>query len=134
MFLRIHIPCDPVPTEPAAVSIPTCVVGRAADCDLQLPHPTVSRRHCEISQCDENLTIRDLGSSNGTYLNGHLITHEQLLRNGDKLTLGMVFLEVLDATTGPVIFDEGGGARIPVHREQPAEVALAVTGAEAWPY
>jgi len=134
MFLRVYTPCEPVPAEPAAVSSPRFVIGRAADCDLQLSHPTVSRRHCEITQCEEDLTIRDLGSSNGTYLNGHLVTHEQLLRDGDKLTLGMVFLEVFEAISEPVIVGRGDDERIAAHRSQPAEASLAVAGVEATPY
>ena len=82
--------------ECVAVKGPTFTVGRAADCDLQLSHPTVSRHHCRFSVFDRVVTIQDLGSLNGTYLNGHLLLGEQLLGGDDKLTLGMVVLEVLD--------------------------------------
>ena len=45
-------------------------IGTAASNDLQLTDPTVSRRHCEISVREERYFIRDLGSTNGTGVNG----------------------------------------------------------------
>lgn len=46
------------------------VVGSAEDCDLRLPEPTVSRRHAEVHAGEEAVEVRDLGSSNGTFLDG----------------------------------------------------------------
>jgi pSer/pThr/pTyr-binding forkhead associated (FHA) protein len=62
------------------------VIGRH-DCDIQIPLLSVSRRHCQISLNNESLKIRDLGSRNGTYLNGQRI-EEAITRAGDKLTIG----------------------------------------------
>src|SRR5688572_6848448 len=46
------------------------IVGRAPTCDLPVFHPTISRRHAELMSDGTGLSLRDLGSSNGTYLNG----------------------------------------------------------------
>jgi hypothetical protein len=56
----------------------------------------VSRRHAIISWSEEGVTIEDLGSYNGTYLNGHLISphYRRLLRDGDSLTLGELTLRI----------------------------------------
>ena len=64
-----------------------CVIGRRKDCEFCIPLAVVSRRHCEINQDEDILTIRDLNSKNGTYLNGHKITISTI-RPGDLLEVG----------------------------------------------
>src|SRR3954466_15711662 len=49
------------------------IVGRAPTCDLPVFDPTISRRHAELRSEDSTLHLRDLGSSNGTFLNGEKI-------------------------------------------------------------
>jgi adenylate cyclase len=49
------------------------IVGRAPTCDLPVFDPTISRRHAELRSVDSTLMIRDLGSSNGTFLNGEKV-------------------------------------------------------------
>lgn len=63
------------------------VIGRRQDCDLCIPLMNVSRRHCEINQDEGQLKIRDLGSRNGTYLNGNKID-EISVNPGDHLSVG----------------------------------------------
>lgn len=68
------------------------VIGRRHDCDLCVPLKVVSRRHCQLSQNDEALKIRDLDSKAGTYLNGKRIS-EATVRAGDYITIGpLIFL------------------------------------------
>lgn len=63
------------------------VIGRRHDCDLRIPLMSVSRRHCQLN-CDEGvLKIRDLGSRNGTYLNGKHID-EAVVQAGDYIEVG----------------------------------------------
>lgn len=59
-------------------------VGRALDCDISILEPGLSRQHAELDIVDDELIIRDLGSSNGTYLNGKKVSHS-VCREGDVL-------------------------------------------------
>jgi hypothetical protein len=65
-------------------------IGRAPDCDCHLVEPSVSRRHAQLRRVDETWLLRDLGSSNGTRLNGMRVTEEIEVRPGDQLSLGGV--------------------------------------------
>jgi pSer/pThr/pTyr-binding forkhead associated (FHA) protein len=65
------------------------VVGRRPDCDVRIPTPLVSRKHCQIMQNDEGLTIQDLGSANGTMLNDNPVVESEL-HPGDTLKIGDV--------------------------------------------
>src|SRR5213078_722690 len=57
------------------------VVGRKEDCDLRLEHKSVSKLHCVIVKTDGLLLIRDLGSTNGTRVNGQRVRRAALLPN-----------------------------------------------------
>jgi predicted component of type VI protein secretion system len=63
------------------------VLGRSNWCDYAIADPTVSTRHAELVRVDDGWIIRDLGSLNGTRVNGWLVK-EQRLRPGDTLALG----------------------------------------------
>ena len=65
------------------------VIGRRQDCDLCIPLMPVSRRHCELDKEREAIRLRDLGSQNGTYLNGKRI-EESVINPGDYLQVGPV--------------------------------------------
>jgi len=69
------------------------VVGRRPDCDLRIPTGDVSRQHCEIAVGDDKVIVRDLGSSNGTYVNGKRVA-ESKLSAGDRLEVGPVMFIV----------------------------------------
>ena len=57
------------------------VVGRKEDCDLRLDHKSVSKMHCIIVKTDGMLFLRDLGSTNGTRVNGTRVRRAALLPN-----------------------------------------------------
>jgi pSer/pThr/pTyr-binding forkhead associated (FHA) protein len=71
-------------------------IGRNTECSLQIPLGMVSRRHCEIRVKGGEVTVRDLGSSNGTYVNNKRV-QEAELEAGDTLTVGpVIFTVVID--------------------------------------
>jgi serine phosphatase RsbU (regulator of sigma subunit)/pSer/pThr/pTyr-binding forkhead associated (FHA) protein len=63
-------------------------IGRSRENDIFLPDQWLSRHHAEIRRDGESFALRDLGSKNGTLLNGTRIAGEQRLRPGDVITLG----------------------------------------------
>jgi len=65
------------------------VIGRREDCDLRIPLGEVSRKHCRILRDGDSLKLEDLGSSNGTFLNGSRV-QEALLSPGDTIQVGPV--------------------------------------------
>lgn len=72
------------------------VVGRREDCDLRIPLGEVSRKHCRILRDGDSLKLEDLGSSNGTFLNGSRV-QEALLSPGDTIQVGpVVFVLQID--------------------------------------
>jgi len=73
------------------------VVGRAVTSDLPIYDPTVSRRHAELSLAPDGVRVQDLGSSNGTFVNGTRIS-EQVAADGDVVTFGKVPFNVLAVT------------------------------------
>src|SRR5437870_5950714 len=85
------------------------LVGRKEECDLRLDHKSVSKLHCVIVKTDGLLLLRDLGSTNGTRVNGQRIRRAALLPN-DKLTIaGFSFkIQIGEAlaAAAPVFVDE----------------------------
>ncbi len=72
------------------------VLGRTNSCDLRIPLSSVSRKHCELRIEGEQVTLRDLGSSNGTFHNNIRI-QEAALDAGDEIGIGpVVFTLVID--------------------------------------
>ena len=72
------------------------VMGRREDCDFRIPLGDISRKHCRIIKEDNTLKIEDLGSSNGTYVNGKRI-HESEVQPGDTIQIGpCVFVAQVD--------------------------------------
>ena len=65
------------------------VIGRREDCDLRIPLGEVSRKHCRLVRDGDTLKLEDLGSSNGTFLNGQRV-QEALLSPGDTIQVGPV--------------------------------------------
>jgi serine/threonine protein kinase len=96
------------PVGPAAVALPVCllsgatgariplakaitVIGRSDECDLVLKRPDVSRRHCRIVRMADQVIVEDLGSSQGTRINGAAVARGGL-NHGDRIEVaGQVF-------------------------------------------
>ncbi len=64
------------------------VLGRAADCDLVVADARVSRHHSELCRQGDGWLLCDLGSTNGTFLNGQRLTQALPLRDGDAIEIG----------------------------------------------
>ncbi len=67
-------------------------IGRQSDNDLVVVDPGVSRHHAEVINSSGTCSLRDLGSTNGTYVNGSVV-HEHVLRDGDQISLGSTVVE-----------------------------------------
>ena len=63
------------------------VIGRLPECDVVLADSNVSRRHAEVRRKDDGVFVVDLGSTNGTRVNGTPV-REQLLASGDEVSVG----------------------------------------------
>ncbi len=84
------------------------VIGRKTDADLRIPLVEVSRAHCEISVDGDTVTLRDLGSGNGTFVNERKVTRT-LLKAGDRITIGPVVF-TLQINGAPEIASSPGSA------------------------
>jgi pSer/pThr/pTyr-binding forkhead associated (FHA) protein len=79
----------------------TWMIGSGADCDLVVARPTVSGCHCRLTETEDGHILEDLGSSNGTYVNGVRITSATRVTAADTITLGL---------TAPMPWPEAAGA------------------------
>ncbi len=71
-------------------------IGRARDASVSVPDRWVSRFHCQIQVVDDDVVVRDLDSSHGTFVNGVRVT-ETVLQSGDRLGVGLTsFVAMLD--------------------------------------
>ena len=70
------------------------IVGRHDECHLKIKSSQVSRQHCHLFEKKGLLLVKDLGSANGTYVNGKRVKEQQVLEPGDELTIGDVQLRV----------------------------------------
>ncbi|MCA9037596.1 MAG: EAL domain-containing protein [Planctomycetaceae bacterium] len=84
---------------------PSYRIGRRREMDLAVSSAVVSGAHCELMLSAGSLYIRDLGSTNGTFVNGHRIGHDTLLLPGDFIEIGDVCFEVMRSD------QNNGGAR-----------------------
>jgi two-component system, cell cycle response regulator len=87
-----------------------CVIGRTAPSTVRVPEEGISRQHAELTRRNGEVIIRDLGSTNGTFVNGEQIT-EHVLADGDKIQIGSTtilkfsFHDALDETFQRHMYD-----------------------------
>jgi pSer/pThr/pTyr-binding forkhead associated (FHA) protein len=77
------------------------LVGRGEDCSVRIPSAEVSRRHCRLCQAGGRVTVTDLNSVNGTYLNEELVTGDAVVVAGDQLRVGPVTFYLEEAAARP---------------------------------
>src|SRR5437879_945148 len=73
---------------------PEAIVGRAHGNTIRIPSAEVSRRHCRLTIKDGLVTVEDLDSVNGTFLNGSRITTIEYVEPGDQIDVGPVTFTV----------------------------------------
>lgn len=103
--------CGPVfdiPTREWRLEAPEYLVGREPPADVVIPLPRVSRRHARITRGERGYAICDLGSRNGTFVNGQLIGDTPVsLSDGDQIVFGgtieMSFQNLRETAHGPRI-------------------------------
>ena len=70
-------------------------IGRSGECDLSLDDTYLSSRHARVANDEGDLSIEDLGSTNGTYVNQELVRGRVHLERGDVVQVGGVLFEVV---------------------------------------
>ena len=71
------------------------IIGRSPKCEIQVDQESVSRNHCRVRFEAGEFLVRDLGSTNGTYVNDNLVQEEGRLRHGDQLKVGRTILKFI---------------------------------------
>ena len=118
------------------------VIGRQADCDIAIASEEISRRHAQVKPTPAGLAVEDLGSSNGTYINGKRV-EQGLMRAGEELRLDTIrFLLVapgleMPGTTRPAAAAAAGTPVVPASGGKGGLIAgivavLAAAGGAAW--
>src|SRR5262249_30012328 len=79
------------------------LIGRAKECALRAGSEAISRRHCAIIRRETGYTVRDLGSRNGTQVNGEKIAAEVPLKAGDELRVGPLHFRVAERESSAVV-------------------------------
>ena len=107
----------------------TLVVGRALNSDIPVFDPTISRRHAEVTCEPAGVLVRDLGSSNGTFINGVKVETARVTP-GDVVTFGKVAFRLKESATTPV---DQRAAQTPVDAPAPKGSATIVRQLPASP-
>ena len=76
------------------LNAPSLVIGRSSKCDIQIDQESISRNHSKIVNTGKSIMMRDLGSTNGTYVNDEPID-EYVMRDGDLIKIGRTIFKFL---------------------------------------
>ncbi len=88
MHLKLKVLRGASSGKEVAVQGPRFFIGRSEECHLRANSDAISRRHCAITLKGDEVQIRDLGSRNGTYVNGKRIEGDHRIQLGDQLRVG----------------------------------------------
>jgi len=99
-------------------------VGRSPNNEIALPYPSVSNRHCIFVQSGPDIVLRDLNSSNGTYVNGEAIS-EVILRPGDTIQAGAVMIKFEPGVKRPKLL----APEVPLQKQTGQLKTVATSGA-----
>ena len=109
MDYRIVVKHGPDTGKVFALKKETVIVGRDRSSDVALNDSTVSRTHCEISFSDDKIVLKDIQSTNKSSVNGQTVDKEQMLNDGDTITLGNTTL-CFEALKGAVVTAQSSDA------------------------
>lgn len=106
-------------------SVGKLVIGRAANCDVQLPANHVSRQHAEVQVSAGKLIVRDLNSSNGTFVNRKRVTEAEL-KSGDEVRFDTFNFDVVgQAVAGTAVTEDDGAGKTQFRQAITPEAAAA---------
>jgi len=108
--LQVVVSLNGRPVGKWALDRPQLGIGRSAENEIQLDTHVVSRRHAVLEKAGEGFAIRDLGTVNGTYLNGARVEGVQPLNEGDTIQIGPFAL---------ALGSEHSSQAIPIPKKQP---------------
>jgi len=95
MDLRIAVISGPFAGQTIPLAAGKLVIGREPDSHIVLDNPLVSRHHCVLLLDEWTLRIRDLGSKNGTFVNGNRLgAEEHALSHGDVVSIGVMAFRI----------------------------------------
>ncbi|HTO05866.1 MAG TPA: DUF4388 domain-containing protein [Myxococcota bacterium] len=99
-------------------------IGRGRDCELNLINDSASRRHAEVYAEGAEFLVRDLGSKNGTFVNGAPVTRPRALRPGDRIAVGTSTITfcLVEGSVAGFFKDPEGQETMIVAREPQREV------------
>ena len=69
------------------------LIGRGEECHLRPRSDAISRRHCAIAVSDQQVEVRDLGSKNGSFVNGERVEGSRMVESGDRFQVGPLQFE-----------------------------------------
>src|SRR5262249_14041596 len=87
------------------------IVGRSSDLDMVLVEDMVSRKHAKITATGDQIVIQDLGSTNGTFVNGEKIKKARL-KEGDRILIGTSIIKLVAVDTSQVVSEEAARQRL----------------------
>lgn len=102
------------------------VIGRSSELDMVLVEDMVSRKHAKISIAEDKITIEDLGSTNGTFVNGEKVRQARL-KEGDRILIGTSILKLIHLGADAAVLDEAAANR----KLQEAAAKEAARGSKA---
>jgi hypothetical protein len=97
------------------------IIGRQEECDLVIPERQVSRQHARIRLDGDRYVVEDLGSKNGTFVNGQELTQPCVLQNGDEIQIALccrLAFVAADATAPVVLEDQPRGLRLDLEKKR----------------
>ena len=84
------------------LDLESTLIGRGPDCGIVVPDRQVSRHHARVTRAEEGYLIQDLGSKNGTHVNGAPVEGERLLRDGDVIQIAVAIKLIFVGTDATV--------------------------------